>query len=532
MADLHRRLEEMIRRPEKLGGRYQIGRRVGAGAYGMIFRGVDDETGVDLAVKAVPPQVRQRSDTAIGRFQREMKVIRSLDHPNIISLHDWGRTNDGIIYMVLEFIDGTTLDEAVHGEPLVKEMAIDVTSQIASALQTAHDAGVIHRDLKPANVMLEGDRWKGYHVKVLDFGMAKVLSPLGDESIVDLTREGMAVGTPRYIAPEQARGQTIGPQADIYALGLLLYEMLTGVQAVQADSVEGAVAAHVASGPLELPDADAIPPELHSVFWKMIAKDVDSRYPSARRVVEALKTPAEPIVADTGQAQIGPALGDVTGDFPTAGNHSSDGRQSDSSTSNHAPSSGRRERRERRVDMLREEEELELDTEAYEAVTKSGDDSDSGRAAPSAERKRRQSAANHASPQAVRVPRDPGEWLEAGLTVVTVPLAFLAIGAHAAGLDFGMRWAASAAVPIAIFGWCVASASADWNRSFGRRGWMVSVAVLVVAHLVDSQQLATELMRSPVWFVEPLNFIPGIGWLEDAVAAVSRRWARLIFDFL
>ena len=525
MSDLHRRLEEMIRRPEKLGGRYRIGRRVGAGAYGMIFRGVDEETGEDLAVKAVPPQVRQRSDTAIGRFQREMKVIRSLDHPNIIALHDWGRTDDGIIYMVLEFIDGTTLNDAVHGDPMTKEMAIDATCQIASALQTAHDAGVIHRDLKPANVMLEGDRSEGYDLKVLDFGMAKVLSPLGDESIVDLTREGMAVGTPRYIAPEQARGKTIGPQADIYALGLLFYEMLTGVQAVQADSVEGAVAAHVAPGPLELPDAEAIPPEIRSVFWTMIDKDADRRYASARQVIEALRSPQAPLIDDTGEVQVGPALGDVTGDFPAAGGTSSNDRSAGEDSAASDPGLHRPERPDA---LTQQEEELELDTEAYQAVTKSGEES--GRAAARTGGDHRSSSADQIRPRAFRFPRDPGEWLEAGLTALTVPLAFLAVGAHAAGLEFGMRLAASAAVPVAIFGWCMASASADWNRSFGRRGWMVSVVVLFVAHLVDSQQLATELMRSPVWFAEPLGFIPGIGWLEDAVTAVSRRWARLIFD--
>src|SRR5690554_180844 len=238
MSSPHRRLQQLIRQGDLLVGRYRIGRRVGAGAYGMIFSAVDEITSERVAIKAIPPADSQSSETAAGRFQREMKVIRALVHANIISLYDWGRTDQGLIFMVLEYIEGETLDQIAHASPLSLEVALD--------------HGVIHRDLKPANVMLTPTRYGGYKVKVLDFGMAKLLSKIEDESIVDLTREGIAVGTPRYIAPEQARGLPVGPAADMYAVGLLFYEMLAGEQAVKASSVQDAISAHVSRKPLEL----------------------------------------------------------------------------------------------------------------------------------------------------------------------------------------------------------------------------------------------------------------------------------------
>ncbi len=272
-----------------LGNRYQIEKLVGAGAYSAIFSAIDSEKGTRVAIKAVPPLGDGGKKTSIGRFQREMKVIGKLRHENIISLFDFGETEELIGYMVLEFIKGQTLFDIVDGNPMNNLNAIDVTRQIAMALRVAHERGVIHRDLKPQNVMLIRKESDKYLVKVLDFGMAKLTRRIdADESIEELTREGIAVGTPRYIAPEQARGKDVGPYSDLYALGLLMYEMFTGERAVKADTVESAIRAHVSSTPHEFQELDHVPIAMHNILFKLTAKQVGRRYQNATELIEDL----------------------------------------------------------------------------------------------------------------------------------------------------------------------------------------------------------------------------------------------------
>jgi eukaryotic-like serine/threonine-protein kinase len=270
-----------------LSRRYTLERLIGVGAYGVVWSAIDQTTLERVAVKALPPASENSSRTALGRFQREMKIISSVAHPNIITIHDYGQTDNGVPYMVLEFLDGVTLDTAVRDRPMATEQGLRVSRQLLGALQIAHDKGVIHRDLKPANIMLVRDKGE-LVVKILDFGMAKMLSQLDDEAIVQLTREGVAVGTPRYIAPEQARGLAVGPYTDLYAVGLLIYETFTGQRAVKADTIELAVMAHVSPEPLNLPEIDTFPERLRPILYKLLAKDIRNRYQSAAEVLRDL----------------------------------------------------------------------------------------------------------------------------------------------------------------------------------------------------------------------------------------------------
>ncbi|MFP4601213.1 MAG: serine/threonine protein kinase, partial [Persicimonas sp.] len=264
--------------------RYRIEDVVGSGAFGAIFSAIDQHSGERVAVKALPPETEQVSATALARFRREMKVISNLVHRHIVGLYDFGQTHDEVFFMILEYVDGLPLDRAVRGRPMEPQDALDVGEQIASALQLAHHSGVVHRDLKPANIMISGQPG-AYVAKVLDFGMAKLLTRIDDESIAQLTREGMAVGTPRYIAPEQARGEQVGPWTDLYALGLLMYEMFTGARAVKADDVEGAVSAHVSREPLELEELDQIPEVFRPLIFGLIEKNPQRRFRDADTVL-------------------------------------------------------------------------------------------------------------------------------------------------------------------------------------------------------------------------------------------------------
>ena len=287
MAEPYQILEKYLHPGDVLLGRYRLERLVGGGAYGAIYAAIDQSTQERVAVKALPPAKESSSATALGRFQREMKIISSVRHQNLLGIYDYGDTPDGVPFMVIEFLDGITLEQVVRGTPMEPRMGVDVWRQILMGLHAAHELGVVHRDLKPANIMLLRAP-TGWHVKVLDFGMAKLLSSLDDESIVQLTREGIAVGTPRYIAPEQARGLEVGAWTDLYAVGLLAYEIFTGERVVQATTIEDAVMAHVSPDPLPLPLLDRVPAPLRPVLQKLLAKRVADRYASAAQVIEDL----------------------------------------------------------------------------------------------------------------------------------------------------------------------------------------------------------------------------------------------------
>lgn len=518
MTSAHRHLLELIQRNNPLVNRYRITEKVGAGAYGMIFRATDDLTGENVAVKAISPSVRQRSSTAIARFQRELAVVRNLVHPNIISLYDWGRTEEGLIFMILEFVEGKTLDEVVREQPMSLEDALDTLRQIGSALQMAHAKGVIHRDLKPANVMLSPQRTHGYKVKLLDFGMAKVLEPIEDgESVVDLTREGIAVGTPRYIAPEQARGLPVGPAADLYCTGLLLYEMLTGVQAVQATTVQEAVAAHVSREPLNLGDIDSIPPVIRTLLFRLLEKDPKRRVQSAEELLAAIDEVEarqnSPFIFDT-SPQIGPPLGDLTGDFPGAG-----GREQEFDASDFQPVLGTdfsaNKRRSLTQRLFKGSEDLELDYDRFKAFAKPEKD-------PVMQRRRNYQA------RWLRFPRTQSEWIEAGLTMILVPFSFLIVGAQAAPLDFTFRVALALAAPLLALLWATVKHSEAWSESFGRLGWASALVAIVIAHIFGPSELAAELTRNPTWFLMPFQDQPAAATVAQFVRWISGVWADVL----
>jgi eukaryotic-like serine/threonine-protein kinase len=501
MSDVYAQLQRRITEGTLLEGRYRVGEPIGSGAYGMIFAAVDETTGEQVAIKAIPPAHNDSSSTAHGRFQREMVVIRNLVHPNIISMYDWGETDDHYIFMVLEFIDGATLDDVVRHRPLTTLQAVDVTRQIALALQVAHKSGVIHRDLKPANVMLTRRRDGSFLVKVLDFGMAKLLHDIEGQSIVELTREGMAVGTPRYIAPEQARGLAIGPGADLYAVGLLLYEMLTGEQAVKAHTVDAAVSAHVSSKPLELPelaDADAI---MHPIVRKLLEKNVDKRFRDTGELLKALKE----VEAVLSPAPRGPAP--IPGAVALSPTPESKGGSQAKETTQPVPSQPGGDAPAAQA--------LELDYEAY---------THHAPATMDPRRRRRRSRMGHW----FRLPRTLGEAGESLLALIIAPVAFILITAHFAQLTMPARYGVGLLWPAVALIWSLAAHSVDWRHSFFRLLWVLSFAAIFLAHVLGPPVLAQELLRNPTWFLLPLGEGPVVDVVGQLVTNFSRNYAVFI----
>ncbi|MEZ4462744.1 MAG: serine/threonine-protein kinase [bacterium] len=485
-------VRQQIHSGDRIGGRFEIERFVGAGAYGAIFSAIDVETMERVAVKALPPATNTSNKTAVGRFEREMKVISRLRHPNIITLYDFGTTPSGIVYMVIEFVDGVTLYDLVTTTQLSDVDALSICSQIAMALHEAHEKGVVHRDLKPQNVMVIRRPQGGYVAKVLDFGMAKLTPQGSDESVAQLTREGMAVGTPRYIAPEQARGKDVGAWSDIYALGLLFYEMFTGERAVKADTIESAIIAHVSPEPLNLEEIDRVPEYVRPVLYKMIEKKVARRYQSAGDVVRALQE------LERQHLQI-----DVAKTVPVGsrGIHASE----------HIPPAPGH------VSSLKSAQELELDYQRYDQF------------APAQRfQAPRKVAGIREAKSDFRPPQNIFEWIESIAAFVIYPVAFILLTAQMEGLPTLLRWAVGLVPLVAATTVPFTTNSPSWNLSMFRVLFGTSLLWIILAHAFGPERLGASLLRNPAWFLRPFSDAPLLGTLYDLVAAFSRAYGQIL----
>ena len=245
-----------------------------------VYLAQDEILGRDVAIKVLLGQYAD-DEEFVERFRQEARSAASLSHPNIVPVYDQGRSEDGSYYMAMEYVPRGTLKDWIKREgALAPEAAAGVALQIASALQVAHEKGVIHRDIKPQNVLVtsSGD------VKVTDFGIARAASASTQ------TRTGMVLGTAGYMSPEQAKGEPVGPGSDVYSLGIVLYEMLTGNLPYNADSVFAQAMKHVNEPPPFAKKASPeVPEALDALTIKLLAKNPEDRYPSATALANDLE---------------------------------------------------------------------------------------------------------------------------------------------------------------------------------------------------------------------------------------------------
>lgn len=258
---------------------YRILERLGGGGMGVVYRAEDTRLGRHVALKFLPPDLSSDS-VAQQRFTREARSASALDHVHICTIFDIGETPEGGLFIAMAYYDGETLDRRIARGPIPAPEAALIGQQVADGLARAHQSGIVHRDVKPANLMLTGDGV----VKILDFGIAKL--PRGDR----LTREGMAVGTLTYMSPEQARGEEPDPRSDLWSLGVVLYEMLTGEPPFHGKGQAGTLHA-VLYGELP-PLADKLPEqhrELAAVVEKSLQRKPRRRYPDAPSMASDLR---------------------------------------------------------------------------------------------------------------------------------------------------------------------------------------------------------------------------------------------------
>jgi serine/threonine protein kinase len=260
---------------------YKIEEQIGQGGMATVYKAYQSSINRHVAIKILPTQYAQ-DPNFVKRFEQEARAIAALEHPHILPVYDFG-TQDGLTYMVMRYVRGGTLTNLM-GTPLSYERIVRLVSDVARALDYAHKQGVVHRDIKPSNILID----KNGEALLTDFGIAKLIE--GSSGATQLTGSGTILGTPAYMSPEQAKAQHVDGRSDVYSLGVVLYELLTGQQPFQAETPVAVVLKHV-SEPLPLPrlvKAD-VPEPLERVVLKAMAKEPGQRYQTAEEMGQALQ---------------------------------------------------------------------------------------------------------------------------------------------------------------------------------------------------------------------------------------------------
>ncbi|MET0645313.1 MAG: protein kinase [Pyrinomonadaceae bacterium] len=270
-------------------GPYQILEELGAGGMGVVYRALDMKLGRTVALKLLPLNYTRDADR-LRRFEREAKHASSLNHPNILTIFEIG-SEDGTYFIVTELIEGETLRQLLTRGPLPVVEALGIATQIADALDVAHEALIVHRDIKPENIMV---RRRDAYVKVLDFGLAKLMGefpagPADGGSGLVQTEAGVAIGTPSYMSPEQTRALALDARTDIWSLGVTLYEMVAGRRPFEGGTTSDVIASILQKDPAPLSQlASEVPAELVRIVTKALAKDRDERYSTTKELLADL----------------------------------------------------------------------------------------------------------------------------------------------------------------------------------------------------------------------------------------------------
>jgi len=266
---------------------YRILQKIGQGGMGEVYLAEDSRLFRKVALKILPSEFTKEPDR-LRRFQTEARAASALNHPNILIVHDIGQTGE-VHYIATEYVEGKTLRSRLKSGKQSTAEALEIAIQIISALASAHESGIVHRDIKPENIMIRPD---GY-VKVLDFGLAKVIQTGEPTDVTDaetVTTTGYMMGTLKYMSPEQVRGFPVDARSDIFSVGVLLYEMVAGVHPFEARTTGDFIAAILEKDPLPLSNySENVPEEMERIIYKMLQKNREDRYQTARDLLNDLK---------------------------------------------------------------------------------------------------------------------------------------------------------------------------------------------------------------------------------------------------
>src|SRR4051794_33185309 len=297
------RLREGLADDELVDGRYRVESRLGSGGMADVYCAHDQQLGRKIALKVLHRRFAA-DEEFVERFRREASAAAGLQHPNVVQVFDRGSW-DGTYYIAMEFLEGRSLKQIIREEgPLEPARAVDIAIQILRAARFAHKRGIIHRDLKPHNVIVDPEG----RVKVTDFGIARA-------GASDMTETGAIMGTAAYLSPEQAQGHAVSASSDIYSIGILLYELLTGRVPFDAESAVTIALKQVSETPTPPRELNPeVSPELEDVVLRALQKDPAARFTDADEFIAALESvrdmPARP--------EVGQRTGPLTGIYPSA----------------------------------------------------------------------------------------------------------------------------------------------------------------------------------------------------------------------
>ncbi|MBM4388271.1 MAG: serine/threonine protein kinase, partial [Deltaproteobacteria bacterium] len=270
-----------------INGKYRIDEFIGKGGMGTVFRATNLVINQKVAIKIMQKELVE-SDEQVKRFINEARVTAQLEHPNTLKVYDFGETEDGLLYIVMEYLKGKTLAKVVTEEgALSQERVIDIVISIARSLSEAHEKGLVHRDLKSENIMLLDFKGQKDFVKVLDFGIAKIVA--GDKNEPSLTKKGMTVGSPSFMSPEQVLGNSLDGRSDLYSLGIIMYQTLSGKLPFTGENPVSILLAHLNNDAPDFPAGVRINKRLKEIVFSMLSKDAEARPGSADALIEMLE---------------------------------------------------------------------------------------------------------------------------------------------------------------------------------------------------------------------------------------------------
>ena len=276
-----------------IGGRYRITRVLGEGGMGIVYEGEQQmgSTVRKVAVKTLHAHL-SKDPSVLARFHRECGTVAQLEHPNTIKFYDFGATPDGTLYIAMEFVKGEPLNEIIeNGGAIAPDRVLKIMKQICGALDEAHEQGIIHRDLKPENVILTTRAGESDFAKVLDFGIAARSESSDAQKEQKLTQQGMVLGTPPYMSPEQFTGKALDSRSDIYSLGVMAYEMLTGRLPFDADTPWQWATQHMTAQPLPFeasPSSTRVPEQMRKAIMRALSKEREERQATSKEFFQEL----------------------------------------------------------------------------------------------------------------------------------------------------------------------------------------------------------------------------------------------------